>query len=151
MEGNAMGCSWVLHHVQNPTLTSTGCFILGSLDIHDAEIGHEYLVSAGSSLSVRAIAIYKFEPHFIILHLKSTSHHHNIFPGDPCQYSYHHHHHQQLFMSLCKVEIIRHKCCEAQVITDQSDSTLLGYVSCLLTCQQCRTFHSYSLLGMDDI
>jgi hypothetical protein len=83
-----MGSSWVLHHVQNPTLTGTGCFILGSLDIYDVEIGHEYLVSASSSLSVRATAIYKFEPHFIMLPLKSTSHHHNIFPRDPCQYSY---------------------------------------------------------------
>jgi hypothetical protein len=73
MEGNTMGCSWVLHHVQNPTLTSTRCFILRSLDIHDVEIGHENLVSTSSPLLVRAIAISKFKPSFITLPLKSPT------------------------------------------------------------------------------
>lgn len=33
MKSNTVGCSWILHHVQNPTLTSARCFVLRRLDI----------------------------------------------------------------------------------------------------------------------
>jgi hypothetical protein len=109
MEGNTVGCSRVLHHVLNPTLTSTRCFILGSLVIYDGETGHEILVSASNALLVHATTISKFKSSFIILPLKSTSHHHNIFPGNPFQYSsrhchchcHRHPHHHLSFTSGC--------------------------------------------------
>jgi hypothetical protein len=103
MEGNTVGCSRVLHHVLNPTLTSTRCFILGSLDIYDGETGHEYLVSTSNALLVHATAISKFKPSFITLPIKPSSHHRNIFPGNPFQYSSHHRHpyHHLSFTSGC--------------------------------------------------